>query len=229
LAERDVEEVASLADDFAESVTQFEAYQPRDQPFYATRKPDALKRWLSPGKPNTSRLAARIDSKGASTQLPLPPLTYVDRELVPSRTTSPARFERSLGTKLRLDLLFSNGGRPVVAEVKAVSDENVYYALIQGLALCAQLAPAAQRKRLTKRYPELNETGPLELWIILASHNSRGRDKAEMLKLSRDIAGRLLRYQRVAKCLSAIICVDAQIPASGPVLLTECWATSATS
>src|SRR5688572_30488233 len=54
LAERDLEEVASVDDDFVESVTQFEAYQPRDQPFYEARKPEALKRWLGPGKPNTS-------------------------------------------------------------------------------------------------------------------------------------------------------------------------------
>ena len=184
LAERDLEAIDSLAGDFIQSVERFEGYQPRDQAFYDERDPDALKGWLDQGDPTTDRLAARIERDGVETQSPLPALTYIDRELVPSRTTGPAHFEHPEGTKIRLDLLFSIKGQPVVAEVKALGDENAYYALIQGLAACAQLAPSAQRKRLRKRYGDLKVDGPVQLWIVLANHNSRGRDKAALLTIS---------------------------------------------
>lgn len=229
LAERDLKNVAALASVFGQSVDRFTDYRPRkNEPFYPPRDPDALKRWRGPGKPNTSRLAARIEKQGVRTGGKLPSLSYIGRELVPSRTTSPSRFEKSLGTKLRLDLLFSNRGQPVVAEVKAVSDENVYYALIQGLAVCAQLAPGAQRKRLSGEY-ELAKTGPLELWIVLASHNSRGEDKAAMVNLARDIAEGLLLEKPVASVLSRIACVEAEIPPRGPVQLSERWTRGSSS
>ena len=55
----------------------------------------------------------------------------------------------------RIDLLLVRtdpGPRvPIVCEVKIGGDQNVHYALIQALALAAQLAPVAQRKRLSER------------------------------------------------------------------------------
>jgi hypothetical protein len=226
LAERDLANVDSLAEDFMFSVEKFAAYRPRDESFHEERA--ALdEQWHQPGDPVTNRLAARMQAKGIKVSDDLPELRYLDRELVPSRTTSPSRFERPEGTKLRLDLLLSAGKRPVIAEVKALSDENAYYALVQGLAVCAQLTPAAQRERLANSYSGLAETGPIELWIVLADHNSRGTDKAEMLELTREIAVRLLQRPSISTTFAAINCVDAALPKSGPVSLSAHWLCSA--
>lgn len=224
LAQEDLEDPSALAGDFLESIRQFERYRPRvREAFYDVRPATSLDRWREPGSPNTNRLAARLETHGARSNPPLPEVSYVDRELTPSRTTSPAHFEDGVGTRIILDLLLRTGDQPIVAEVKARGDENTYYALIQALAACAQLAPPAQRARLVEKYPDLAPKGPLQLWIVLASHNSRGRDKGELVTMSRDIAAALLRVDGVADNLSAIACVDAVVPPAGRVQLTEIW------
>jgi hypothetical protein len=222
LAERDLDQIELLADDLAESVDRFSAYQPRPEPFHDAREPlrDA---WHEEGPPVTNRLAARLERDGVETVDPLPPVTYLDRELMPSRATGPSRFEQPKGTRIILDLLFAAGPRPVIAEVKAQSDENAYYALIQGLAACAQLAPPAQRQRLSDHYKPLTASGPLALWIVLADHNSRGRDKRALIDLSREIAAGLLARESVTRWVAEIACIDAVLPGSGPVRLTGRW------
>jgi hypothetical protein len=222
LAERDLEQIEKLAADFAASVESFSAYRPREEPFFEAHEPlgDA---WREEGAPVTNRLAARLETDGLEVTGSLPPVTYVARELTPSRTTSPSNFGRPQGTKITLDLLLGAGTRPVVAEVKAQSDENVYYALIQGLAACAQLAPPAQRHRLATYCPPLDASSPLALWIVLADHNSRGEDKKAMVGLAKDISEALLAQERVTRWVNEIRCVEAELPRSGPVRLAPRW------
>ena len=224
LAQEDLENPSALASDFLASVRQFERYLPRArEAFYDARPATSLERWREPGTPSTNRLAARLETHGARVTSPLPEVSYVDRELTPSRTTSPSHFEDGLGTRIILDLLLRAGNRPIVAEVKAGGDEHAYYALIQALAACAQLAPPAQRARLAEKYPDLAPSGPLQLWIVLADHNSRGRDKGELVTMSHDIAAAVLRVDGVSQHLSTIACINAAIPREGPVQLTGIW------
>ena len=221
----------ALAADFLESIDRFDTYEPRQEPFYPKKRErlTQYERKESPdAEPSTSRLAAAIEEEdergeilGVETEMGLPDLLYLDRELVASRTSSPSEYEDSAGTVVRLDLLFSATGKPAIAEVKAGGDENVYYALIQGLASCAQLAPEKQRQRLSREYPALSEDGPLELWIVLFEHNSRGEEKREMVGLANEIAEGLMSDDRVTEHLGAIRCVEANLPASGPVTMAK--------
>jgi hypothetical protein len=80
---------------------------------------------------------------------------------------------------------------------------------------------------LANSYAGLAETGPIELWIVLADHNSRGTDKAAMLELTREIAARLLKRPSISETFAAINCVDAVLPESGPVSLSAHWLCSA--
>ena len=171
---------------------------------------------------NLSRPGPDGEPVGAATSPNLPDLTYLDRELVPTRSKSrKVEYDNpDGGERVRLDLLFgaSEGGdsrpdelAPVVAEVKALGDESVYYALIQGLNCCAQLASAAQRKRLSAAYPRLSAECPMELWIVLAEHNSRGAEKEEMARLSYEIAQDLMGRDDIRAYLSAIRCVEAEV------------------
>jgi hypothetical protein len=85
---------------------------------------------------------------------------YLDRELVPTRTTGGATHE---GTAICLDLLLRNAAdrTPVVAEIKRTSDldlarpelkpatdKDPFAALVQALACTAQLATPPQYERL---------------------------------------------------------------------------------
>jgi hypothetical protein len=221
LAQRDKDDIEPLALDFLSSVESFAAYEPRDEAFHDVRKPLGTD-WHQEGSPVTNRLAARIESAGIAIKGDLPELRYLDREIVPSRTTGERHFEEpDEGTRLRIDLLLATESRPVVCEVKALGDENAYYALIQGLAGVAQLAPPKQRTRMKKAYPGLSDEVPLELFIVLSRHNSRGEDKGAMADLSREIAEQLIVFPGVSEVLSAIRCVDAEIPQpSGPVLIS---------
>jgi hypothetical protein len=229
LAQEDLEDPSALARDFLTSVSQFGHYTPREgEGFHDRGTASSLDAYRGAGKPSTNRLAARLESGGPPLSAPsLPTVSYVDRELTPSRTTSPSEFENRLGTSIILDLLLRAGSQPIVAEVKADSDENAYYALIQGLAACAQLAPQAQRARLAQMHPDLASGGPLQLWIVLAGHNSRGRDKCALKNMSSKIAAELLRAEGVSGYLSTIACVDAVIPAVGPVRFSTIWSHSA--
>lgn len=222
LAERDLEQLDDLAGDFGRSVEQFAGYRPRKEGFHDGRAPLGPA-WHEQGSPTTNRLAARLETAGVQVDSNLPHVAFLDRELTPSRTTSPSDFAQPKGTVITLDLLLSAGAQPVVAEVKAGGDESAYYALIQALTACAQLAPPAQRQRLAEHYPTLGTSEPLALWIVLSEHNSRGEGKAKMLKLARVIAAGLLEHRSVSTWISEIRCVNAELPDSGPVHLQALW------
>jgi hypothetical protein len=63
----------------------------------------------------------------------------------------------------------------------------------------------------------------LALWIVLADHNSRGEDKKAMVGLARDISEALLAQESVRRWVNEIRCVEAELPASGPVRLAPHW------
>jgi hypothetical protein len=74
---------------------------------------------------------------------------------------------------------------------------------------------------MANAYEGLSAEGPLEVFIVLSEHNSRGEDKGAMIGLSREIAGQLIAFPGVSEVLSAIRCVDAEIPQpGGPVLFS---------
>jgi hypothetical protein len=96
----------------------------------------------------------------------------VDRELVPLRTQGHGEEMSSRSRRSRrLDLLLrAADDRPVIAEVKARSDQHPFYGFIQALMHVSQLASPAQRKRLSACYPDLEPSGPVDVCLILAGN-----------------------------------------------------------
>lgn len=99
-------------------------------------------------------------------------LEFVARELVPLRTAGQGdEMSRRSRRSRRLDLLLRASDRaPVVAEVKARTDQHPFYALIQALMHVSQLAGASQRERLHAHYPGLQESGRMDVCLVLAGN-----------------------------------------------------------
>jgi hypothetical protein len=167
----------ALVDDFIESVATCQSYR-NLQSFHDGRLllSETSHRPLTTADLKTASIAWWLEAKDAEvraldgTSLGL---TYVDRELVPLRTSAhggatSARSRRSR----RLDLLLAaSDGAPVISEIKAQTDQHPFYALVQLLMLAAQLATPYQRDRLSKHYPAISRTdGPLELCLVLAGN-----------------------------------------------------------
>jgi hypothetical protein len=168
LAQRDLRDPGALASDFVESVRVFSAYDNRDEPFYRTNegRDDAIseEHLAAIRAPAVGAHAAKngfwvdVDGtnhfaslmKGGRVVWPEPAVdafAYVDREILPARTTGGVKFTdgRPAQSAPRLDLLLADRAdrTPVVAEVKVGGDQNPYYALIQLLMLGAQLCDRA--------------------------------------------------------------------------------------
>ena len=88
---------------------------------------------------------------------------YVDYELVPTRVADgKVRFDNgnTQHSALHLDLLLTTANRvPVVGEIKARSDKDPYFALIQALAHAAHLGTPHQTRRLKECYPDRSGAG----------------------------------------------------------------------
>lgn len=100
---------------------------------------------------------------------------FVDFEISPLRTTGAARFadnrsgRSSGGGGLDLLLSTSPGGFPIVGEIKAETDTDVFLALVQSLVYASELTTANQLRRLKSTYPvfkELKENSPCDIFII---------------------------------------------------------------
>jgi hypothetical protein len=100
--------------------------------------------------------------------------TYLDRELVTTRTTSSRRQPHIQlpDHQLRLDLLLASpGGVPIVGEIKIKRDRDLSYALIQALASVALLSTPDQVIRLATHYaPYLaappGENPPFYIYLV---------------------------------------------------------------
>ena len=121
---------------------------PIDEPFYDTTRSDPADHLSRPDRiTSTIEFAAQI-SDGAPWPVDSSPslaFRYVDRELSPLRSTGSHRFARR-----SLDLLLANANDdlPIYGELKIGGDKPAYFALVQLLALAADLLPESQRVRL---------------------------------------------------------------------------------
>jgi hypothetical protein len=134
---------------------------------------------------------------------------YVDREIVPARTTSKSATsanqyeDGSPSTRaMSADLLLRSHpqGRPTIGEVKVSGlrgdDADPVYGLIQALALASQLASANQRLRLRRHYPAANfaEEEPLEILVFLfliAESGGAKTYRAQLINLARELCAHL--------------------------------------
>ena len=145
--------------------------------------------------------------------------TYVERELRPFRSTGNVRYAEALaGRDLEMQaaqtpmldvlLMDRSDGAPIVGEVKLGGDQNLFYALVQGLMHVAALAGSAQRARLVKAYAAaatgLAQSGPLDLYLVGVSSPPRGTRPALAL-LAQEIAQGVFESGRPAGVLRRIV------------------------
>lgn len=186
LAEADRDQPAALAQAFTASVEAFGTYENRDQPFHDGRNAPERK-GEGTGLVETDDVAARLCEAGGLTVEPRDGagatrhLSYVDRELVPVRTTGENSHRRQKAKLLRLDLLLRDDaeGIPVIGELKTPSDVDSYVALIQALAVTAQLVTEPQRARLRGLYEPFDSwDSGVEIAILAVSLEHAGQAKA---------------------------------------------------
>ena len=105
-------------------------------------------------------------------------------------------------------LMDRSDGAPIVGEVKVGGDQNLFYALVQGLMHVAALAGSAQRARLVKAYAAaatgLAERGPLDLYLLGVSAPPRGTRPALAL-LAEEIAQGVFESGRPAGVLRRVV------------------------
>jgi hypothetical protein len=130
---------------------------------------------------------------------------FVDFEISPYRTTGNAKFsDKSEGTgngQGGLDLLLctTNDAVPVVGEIKAERDTNIFLALVQSLVYASELATTNQIARLQRCYSKQfsNRQTPAKCDIYLIYENT-GKAPA-LLDHTLDIVRSLLQSKRCVR------------------------------
>lgn len=204
-----------LVGKFLRSVEAFSTYANVGEPFIGPNREDSTDVKSVDRIVNGPTAAAYLARVLPDRQLNIEGLgdyIYVDREVRPARSTAGPqatmanRFDD--GTRstaaMSADLLLRSapGGRPTIGEVKVSSakgdDADPVYALVQALALVAQLAGANQRARLRHWYPEADfaDEGPLDVLIFLFRMGQRpGRHtyRPDLARLAGDLCAWLDR------------------------------------
>lgn len=146
-----------------------------------------------------------------------PSYRYVEREILPQRTTGGARFNDprqeladggAASSAMRVDLLLeADDGAPAVGEIKIGRDRDPICALVQVLAGACLLATPSQRERLDLHHG-LRTDGCLDAVILLIDFPDdplmqRARDRAE------ELATALIADPRVGDHVRRIIAFEA--------------------
>ena len=195
-----------LIEMFRESVEQFSAYNNPDEPLVGENRSE---------EPTISTVEEITSGPKAAAYLArnqrylsiknLGDYEYVDREVLPARTTSKktatmanrfndANQSRSI-TAMKADILLRSlqGNRPTIGEVKVSSksgdDADPIYGLVQSLALASQLVGIRQRVRLNKHYRAVFAAdSPVDIMILLFEmHESAGTNRKCLVHAARDL------------------------------------------
>lgn len=149
---------------------------------------------------------------------------YVDRELVLARMTGGVTYEdgspATSGKRVDLLLKSTDGGIPVVGEVKIRGDKNPFYALIQSLMYAAELCTTNQLARVADHYETFERStllededtlGLVDILIVLADYNRRSRVRRELLERTEDLCAALSRSYVVQDHVRRFSCVEARL------------------
>lgn len=228
LADRYLADPSPLIDMFRESVSQFREYSNPDESFIGEKRAEpstvSAVEQITTGPKAAAYLARNqrhlsIENLGE--------YEYVDREVVPARTTNKKaaamanRFDdtnRSRSTTaMKADILLRSlsGNRPTIGEVKVSSrggdDADPVYGLVQSLALASQLVGNRQRVRLNNHYPFVFAAdSPVDIVLLLFEmHESAATNRKSLVLAARNLCqvlneGALLPYVgRVALVIAA--------------------------
>ena len=219
-----------LAAEFGASLQAFQAYR-NNEPFFETaRNPLCAVEGLA-GLQRTEEFAAALKAQGGGSVEGAADLDfrYLERELVPARTTGAARYSNGedAGRFIRFDLLLA-GERPILCELKLPGDNgSAYYALVQLLASLAEMAMEAQRERLARHFAGLPDPrhGRFDLYLLFYEFNFRSKPKSEILQLTGRLAEDLVVCPEVAGQVRRIAALNASWTRSGGIefrMLFDC-------
>lgn len=146
-----------------ESVRHFQRYQNIDQPFHGRNiNNQTIDQYVD--KPNKFAKCMQARMKRAKnnqlvTMSDNTELVFVDYEISPYRTTGNVPMEdnqRGVSGAGGLDLLLvdKNENIPVIGEIKAATDRDLFLALIQALMYAVELSSSNQIERLRNTYNE---------------------------------------------------------------------------
>lgn len=171
--------------------------------------PLSVHRWCG-DLSRTEHLACLLERAGGAYVPTAPALgfRYVDREVVPARTTSAAGY--SNGQKktqfVRFDLLLASDV-PILAEVKIAGDSTAFSALAQLLTAAAELVTPSQRQRLYKQYGErLPWTADprMDLYLVFVNFPVQSDVKVQILRETQRIASELVACPAVRPYLRRV-------------------------
>jgi hypothetical protein len=162
--------------------------------------------------------------------------TYLDRELVTTRTTSSRRQPNVQlpGHQLRLDvLLAAHDGVPIVGEIKIKRDRDVSYALIQSLACVSLLSTPHQVSRLATHYaPHLaaphSENPPFRIYLIAVPRTDRATYLSELDAIAHELATAVVELPVVGSIVRQVAKITADL-ADNQLRLTADWRVSAST
>lgn len=235
-----------LAGMFHRSVERFQNYANIEEPFYPERPPrkDLPDVTKIDSIGSTVSLTAFLKAAGIAEVVDSPELSFsfVDREVVPARTTGNAVFEndeRSIRVR-RPDWLLANAHDrlPIIAEVKVGNDKDPFYALIQLLMYAAELVTVSQLARLQRHYPqrftlpaatgsEAGSSDPvLDLYIVLSSYNPRSGVRQEILETTNQLCQRLVAETGISGYIRRIACLDVVLDKDKQLRFTKVFSYS---
>lgn len=227
-----------LGQRFRTSVEQFSVYRNVREPFHDGREPLEQRevKEVTSTEDLTSLLVHRMGKIGSVANDAQLSFAFVDREIVPTRTTGRAKFwdGRTANHGKRLDWLLANAedGRPIIAEVKVNDDMNLFYASVQSLMYAAEFATGSQVRRLTWNYPDQfqipsgieddGEPEPLvDVYLVLCGYNRRSRERREILKLTETLWEHLMEQPTVTAHIRRAACLEADRQDEGNLRFTK--------
>lgn len=214
-----------LIADFAASLAAFDRYGNVDERFYDPRTRKSLPDPQSVHDlANGRAVLAKVAEVGTCRVGSGRTYQYVDYELVPTRKTpGTVTFdnEKTWQSAISLDLLLATAGAPVVGEVKARTDKDTYFALVQALAHAAHLGTKLQIQRLKNCYPGQIRGGPVHLAIILSERPKRSNYLELLQHGAQLLADALLHDKRVTDQIGSIKFLAAQLNSDGRLTLSR--------
>jgi len=207
---------ADLAANFAHSVAAFQTYS-NGEPFYETgRKPLKTPQEIPAEIRRTEDFAAilRAQRNGCVENDASLNFRYVEREIVPARTTGGVQYDNGDRPSrwIRLDLLLA-GELPILGELKLRNDNaSAYYGLIQLLASASEMATAPQHARLLRYYSShlpILGLPRYDLYLIFYRSNPHSKPKMEILDETRRLTSQLVAFPEISKYVGRIVALDA--------------------
>jgi hypothetical protein len=199
---------------FRQSVQHAATRAPTDELFSSSlRKPLAVPPLPLKHVKNTYDFTSHVADRGSCQVADNPQFDfeYVDYEIFPSRTTGPNRLPRR---SLDLLLVNSRDAVPIFAEVKIGDDRNSFYALVQVLALAAEFASPAQRRRLQLHHGR-RVTAPVDgpvgdAYVIALDPLSRGKFRGRLQAACEVIVQSLMEEPEIRQHLRRVVYLEAR-------------------